>query len=576
MEESPSINGDNEVTRSRDAQKVRPEDLLWLPAIVAILIYLPVLGHEGVIDDRLLILDNPYLQNASGLVELWKQDLWEASAMHSSAQYYRPLPMTLYWLQMLLLGPKLWWLRLGNVLIFAGAAALLPRLLLRTNPKLGIPWVTTLSLCWALHPLHTEAVIWLSGRFDTLVLLLSLGTLFVNMGERRLFLVPVMLALALLTKEVAIALFPALLIGDFVRYGGFRSSLAAEWKKWLFSAFVVGVYLGLRRALGIYGATDILLGISPTVALSGFTDLSVTYGRLTFMPLGLDVHHWSTTRSIDLGIFVLAAYGYFFVHVFVQAWKRKAGTMVAGATLTILSLILASNVGPSQHVFGDRFWSLASVGLVLPLAQLLENREPLRRTWRVLGIGTSAVLGLLTVLRGTDWADEERLAERTLVQEPNHPHWLMISAHQALRRGETDEARTRLERVLQVEPKMGKAHNALCVTEMRSGRLEIAEKECRRAIELMPDNASAWLNLASVFVNGKRYEDTRKTAEKALALQPKNAEAEYLLAIVEANFERFDEARKHLARGLAISPRHSGLRKLEMQLDQLSAPRLTP
>jgi tetratricopeptide (TPR) repeat protein len=570
MEETSPIDDEIKAPTPKESWRLLPHHWLWIPAIVAFLIYLPTLGHEGVIDDRLLILDNPYLQTFSGLFDLWTRDLWEASAMHASAQYYRPLPMTLYWFQILLFGPKLWWLRLGNILMFAGAAAILPRLLLRSNPKLGIPWATTLALCWTLHPLHSEAVIWLSGRFDTLVLLLSLGTLFCNTDERRGRLVPWLLALALLTKEVGIALFPAILVGDFVKHGRWDRCLQVEGKKWLVSGLVVGAYLVLRRALGIYGATDIILGISPAVVLSGFADLSITYAKLTVLPLGLDVHHWSTARSLSVAIAVLITHGLLCGGAFILARKHQAGTMIAGCTLTLLSMMLASNVGPSQHVFGDRFWTLASVGLVLVLAQVLENREPLRRTWMVLGFVTSAVLGVLTVLRGTDWASEERLAERTLAQEPNHPHWLVISAHQALRRGQIEEARGRLERVLQIEPNMGKAHNALCVTEMRAGRLDLAEKECRRAIALMPDHASAWLNLASVYVNAKRYEDTRNAAEKALSIQPQNAEAEYLLAIVFANLEAFDEARKPLARGLAISPRHPGLRKLEAQLGSSS------
>lgn len=567
MEET--LPSDDEIKHAipKEGWQLRSNQMLWIPAIVAILIYLPTLGHQGVIDDRLLILDNPYLQNFSGLFALWTQDLWEASAMHASAHYYRPLPMTLYWFQILLLGTKLWWLRLGNILIFAGAAAILPRLFLRTNPKLGIPWATTLALCWALHPLHSEAVIWLSGRFDSLVLLLSLGTLFVNTDERRGRLVPVMLALALLTKEVGIALFPAILLGDFVKHGSWRQSLQLEGKKWLYSGLTVGVYLLLRRTLGIYGATDILLGISPSAVLSGFADLSITYAKLTFLPLGLDVHHWSIPRSFSLGIGILIAHALLFGGAFLFARKHNAGTMISGCTLTILALILASNIGPSQHVFGDRFWCLSSVGLVLVLAQVLENREPLRRTWMILGLGASAVLGMLTVLRGTDWASEERLAERTLAQEPNHPHWLIISAHQALRRGQIEEARGRLERVLQIEPKMSKAHNALCVTEMRAGRLDVAERECLEATHLAPENASAWANLASVYVNGKRYEETRKAAEKALTIQPKNVDAEYLLAIVAANRGVMDEARERVKRGLSYAPRHPGLKQLEKQLD---------
>ncbi|MBK9259325.1 MAG: tetratricopeptide repeat protein [Polyangiaceae bacterium] len=544
----------------------RAEHLIWLPALVAFVIYLPTLNHEGVIDDRLLILENPYLAKASGLFELWTQDLWEASAMHSSTQYYRPLPMTLYWMQIMLLGPKLWWLRLGNILIFAGTAALLPRLILRTHPKLGIPIATIISLCWALHPLNSEAVIWLSGRFDTLVLFFSVAALMANTHARKNILFPLFLALALLTKEVGIVLFPAVVLADIVQHGGLRSSVKAEGVKWLASLVVVGLYLALRRSLGIYGATDVLFGMSPSVFLSGLADLALTYTRLTFVPLGLDVHHWSVTRSLSTGLIVLGMFVAAFVGSFVYSWKRKKGAIIAACTLGCSSLMLAANVGPSQNVFGDRFWSLLGIGLVLVVSEAIETRAPIRRIWMVPSIAASVVLGMLTVLRGTDWQSEERMADRALEQEPDHPHWLMISSRHLLRRGFVDDARTTLERLIKIQPDMAKAHNALCVVELRSNRLEQAERECRSATRLSPDNASAWVNLASVHVNARRYEETREAAEKALSIQPKNPEAEYLLSLVHANLGAFDVAEQHVQRGLALSPDHKGLRKLEAQL----------
>jgi len=550
--------------------ETRQEYLLWLPAIVALLLYLPTLNHGLVGDDRFLIAENPYLTGISGLRTLWAEDLWAASGMHLDTNYYRPFVMTTYWIQTLLLGPKLWWLRLGNVLLHAGAAALLPRLLFRTNPKLGIPLASLAALLWAVHPLQSERVIWLSGRFDDVIVLLAIVILFVNDHARRVFWVPLTLAIALLSKEAGIALLPAIVAADIVRLEGFRPALKSEGPKWLAASMVVGLYLVLRKALGIYGAGDVFSGVAPSSLLSGLANLSITYARLTFLPLGLDVYHWYTAQSILVGAAIFVAHLVLLALVAVYAWKRRNGALIAGWIMSTLTLLLSSNIGVSQSVYGDRFWSFTGIALTFFLAEILEQRLPIPRLRLLPWLATSAVFALLTVLRGTDWASEESLAERTLIQEPNHPHWLVISAHQALRQGEIDEARQRLERVIELEPNMAKAHNALCVTELRAGRLERAEQECRKATQLTPNNASAWLNLASVFVNAKRYDETKEAAEKALRIQDKNVEAEYLLAIAHANLGAFDDARKHLARGLSYSPRHVGLRKLEAQLAQPS------
>jgi protein O-mannosyl-transferase len=424
------------------------------------------------------------------------------------------------------------------------------------------------TLLWAVHPMQTESVIWLSGRFDVLVVFFAVLTLLVNHHPRRILFVPLTLALALLSKEIGIALFPAIIGADIVRLGGLRPALKTEGSKWLGISFVVGSYLLLRKALGIYGASDLLGGLAPSVFLSGLAELSITYARLTLLPIGLDVYHWYTARSVGIGAAILVAHFAVFAMAIAYSWKRKQGVIAAGCTLSLLSLMLSSNVGPSQGIYGDRFWSFTGLALVFVIAELLEQRPPISRLRLLPWAAAAAVFGLLTLLRGFEWKSEEHLAVAALEQDPQNRHWLLLSSHHLLRRGQLDSAHDSLARLIELEPRMAKAFNALCVVELRRNRLDDAERECLEATRLSPENPSTWVNLASVYVNGRKYDETRKAAEKALSIQPKNVEAEYLLAIVEANLGAFDEARKHMERGLSYSPRHPGLRKLEAQLAQ--------
>lgn len=542
--------------------------MLWLPAVLSFLIYVPTLFHGGVTDDRPLILENPYLVHPAGVIDLWTHKLWEASAAYGAYMYpyYRPIPMTSFWVQIVLFGAKTWWLRLGNLFIHALTATLLPRFLLRASPRLSIPLATVIGLVWALHPLNSESVIWLSGRFDSLVLLFSMATLYANTTTRASKMVPVGLILALLTKEVAVVLLPTIVLFDVAKYGGWRESYHAEKKKWFASVAMFGLYLCIRYVAGVHDSGNALAAITPGYLLSGLAETTITYARLAVVPIGLDVHHWSEPQPLWLGLTIFSFYVIVFVGSYFFATRTKTPAVIAATCLAFFSLATTSTIGPAQFVFGDRFSMFAGVGVAIILGELLWRPALSQRVLIGLFALLSTILAILTLLRGADWESEEIMTERALARNPNHPHWLLLRAQYFLQQNRTIEARNDLERALRVAPDVGKAHVVLCVTELRAGNLERAAKECVVATQLEPLNCSAWNNLASVHANAGQYPKAVKAAQNAIRCRPSYAEAEYLLAVSYANLGTFDLAELHLERGLALAPAHPGLQTLAQQL----------
>lgn len=101
-----------------------------------------------------------------------------------------------------------------------------------------IPLVT--ALLFAAHPIHTEAVTYISGRSASLMTLFYLAALFsYTLGRDQhnkvyLYLTtPLLFACALATKETAITLPFALLLWEFVCGGNWRSSIKQQWPTWL-------------------------------------------------------------------------------------------------------------------------------------------------------------------------------------------------------------------------------------------------------------------------------------------------------------------------------------------------------
>jgi hypothetical protein len=132
--------------------------------------------------------------------------------------------------------------------LFHAASSIMVFLLARTifAGAMGVSFVA--GLLFALHPVHAEAVDWISGRADPMCTFFSLASLWTyalyrERPHRTLYAVSLAaFVLALFSKEVAIA-FPLLPLGyDLFRKGRVRPAATGYFA-------VLGAYLLLRRAV---------------------------------------------------------------------------------------------------------------------------------------------------------------------------------------------------------------------------------------------------------------------------------------------------------------------------------------
>jgi len=115
---------------------------LWLfaiaLAIAPILVYLPVWNAGFIWDDDAHLTRNPCVIGPLGLSDVW-----------STAQaFYYPLVLTTFWVLHKLVGLNPWPYHILNVLLHAGSAVLLWRIL----QELEIPGAWLGAALWALHP----------------------------------------------------------------------------------------------------------------------------------------------------------------------------------------------------------------------------------------------------------------------------------------------------------------------------------------------------------------------------------------------------------------------------------------
>ena len=226
-----------------------------LVALVAAAAYAATLGYDLVWDDTLLIQQSWRLHHWHALPSMLTSHFW--SEVGEVSHYYRPLITLTFFLDLQIWGLHPLGFHLTNVL--AHAAVTLAVLAVARRTLDGEPAAAICALAFALHPLHTESVSFVSGRTDviaTLFFLLALLAYERGRARERWGSIAWSLAaylLALLAKEVAIALPVVLMLWDRLVRGDLRDRGAAWRAAPRYAAYgaVTALYLGLRLfALG--------------------------------------------------------------------------------------------------------------------------------------------------------------------------------------------------------------------------------------------------------------------------------------------------------------------------------------
>ncbi|MFA6110742.1 MAG: glycosyltransferase family 39 protein, partial [Candidatus Latescibacterota bacterium] len=139
---------------------------LWPAVLVAVpcLVYLQTLGYPFQYDDFHSIVDNYHLRDPRNLLAFFVDPtLFSARPEHAM---YRPLLLVTLALNWAVSGSATWSYHLVNLALHAGCGLLLWRighLLLGDRDAAGVG-----ALVFALHPINSEAVCYLSSRSETL------------------------------------------------------------------------------------------------------------------------------------------------------------------------------------------------------------------------------------------------------------------------------------------------------------------------------------------------------------------------------------------------------------------------
>ena len=539
-----------------------------------VLVYANTLGNQFVMDDELYILRNPQVTDPS------PHRLFSPNPVSA---VFRPVTFATLAMNWALGGPNPAGYHLVNLLLQAGTAWLLYILLqqLLANVPDGRAIAFAAALLFAVHPIHTEAVDWVVGRAELLAAAFLFAGWILHLRDRPAASLGCF-ALALLSKESAIAFFPLLLAGDYA---------TGKWKprvRYALAASLAALYLGVlwRVQGGRFGPAGIPMTDNPLAALpTGWRILNAlrvawkyvaleAYPRVLScdysfnqIPIYRDWRHTlpaAVAAAVTLGAWIWAVR------------KRQAGWILAGGIYFAGFAVTANLLVPTGTILGERLAYLPSAGFCLLLA-LLWNR--LRRTkpalaWELMA-AVVLILSVRTIVRNRDWKDAFALYSSAVRAVPNDAKMHANLGGQYFERDDLDSAAKEYQSALQINPDSPDALASYAVLELRRGNYPHAGAMMEEALSMSARNNLYYdfmmVNFAAILMKTNRANGALAYLDREIAEAPGYAPAWSMRA--ELHFERgeFAAARADAEAALRINRGDLQARDVLRRLAEVSA-----
>ena len=487
---------------SRFLERTRPNWIRCLTlALFGIVVRLPALSGDLIWDDASLIRDNPFSKSPLLIPEAFRHYL----ALDGSSPHYRPIQNISYFLDYVIWNNDPFGYHLSNLIWHVGSGLLLYFLLLRLFEPFrdrfaGRPNVISgaaffVALFWVVHPVHSAAVDYISGRADSLAFFFASAAWLVYLRARpvgpilprfALYLAAAILALVSLCARETGCIWLVLFV--FYLFAFDRQS---PWRfKSIVSAVVVclaGIYAGLRRL-----PSEHLL--SPAQDASSLGERAILmvralgdYAQLMVFPWNLHVER--TVRLTESGTAnwrallttnYLSVMGVAFAALLLAGALRKGKGQpirLLGAAWFVLGYLPISNLFPLNATVAEHWLYLPSVGLLIFVAGCWQEAPP---SWRRVGVafGCVAMLGLSvrSFVRSGDWLNAETFYRHTLAAGSAKNRVALNLAQTYAAREDYPKAEALLRKLVESDPNYAMAQNALGHLLLREGKTAEAEK----------------------------------------------------------------------------------------------------
>ena len=510
-------------------------------AAIGFLVHLPALQGQPVWDDDYLAHDNPFIKSPLLALEAFRHYLF----LDSYSPHYRPVQNLSFMADYYFWNTDPAGFHLTNILLHVGSGLLLYRLLILLFRKGAGIWNNTdsrsnfaaslaaflIAALWMVHPVHSAAVDYISGRADSLAFLFAAGGWLLVLhgravqspGIKLIFysLAGICGVLSLCSREIACVWILLFLVHTlaFARNIRRKTKIVTV----ICCVCVLTIYAGLHQLPGERvekgGSEHWSAPVRATLMLRSLGD----YGRLMVFPANLHMERtifepnnyrtrqsWRNSADSEylsiLGLCILAAFIYGCAKAGIGQRMRVIGAIWFLAAYLPISNIVSLNATVAEH-----WLYLPSVGFLIFLAGCtFDLPRSFQRPLAGVAVFAVVALGIRSTIRSTDWCDPETFYKRTLAAGGGGAR---VEVNLGLiygRHGDYAKAEKLFRHILALTPNYPIARTNLADVLSRQGKLTEAEALLTNAAKIAPleskEYPRTWMgiyNLAGLRHNAK-------------------------------------------------------------------------
>jgi pentatricopeptide repeat protein len=478
------------------------------------------------LDDTPLVQNRiDYLKNPAHIFDSFKESVmyWQ----DRDAFYYRPILTVSFILDAFIFRGNFWGYHISNIIYHIISTILVYNLLLKLKARKNT--AKFFSFLFAIHPVFIQAIAWVPGRNDTILLMFGISAFFyfinylIDGHLKDLAFFTFFFFLSIFSKETA-AVF--LLIFPLYYFLVFDQKKKVYLKRLLILMFISFflVFLWYFMARKFSDTRNSYLSLILHINWPQYLIKEVIPGYLIylgkfFVPVSLSVFPLVIGNSLNLLLgllfFSLILISYFFG----LSEKKKALFGIFWFLILLFPTLIKVMVSEPLIIYEHRLY-LPSFGILFFFSQVDFLSSLLKKKYAFRIIVFLLFIFYLLINRSHIYNFKDSLSFWKAAYSTSSAHYVTS---------------------------VGLSAEYLII-----GDFDNAENVFKHLDEIKPDSEISHLGFASLYYHKKDFDKSKAEAKKALERNPNSVRARHYIANIEGSLGRYDEAEKYYLEAISL------------------------
>lgn len=418
-----------------------------------------------------------------------------------------------------------------------------------------------ITFLFAIHPLATEAVVWIAGRKDVVYLfffLLSwLSYLKYYHSEKRLYLIISIFfgAISLLSKVQAITLPFVLIISDLMLDKKFELKRLVNKIPFLILAFLTALY-------AISGEGELVADkfSAPLSFIDKLIYSAIAFGLYVYKILfpfdQIAIHRFPESGSPEYMFGIISGILALVVIAGGTFLAYKKNPRLAGGLLFFMVCIfpVLHIVAVNSALIYERFTYLAAVGIFMAIFSIVEKKPAIESGIAYVMIVVGIMFTGLTYARIPVWKNSLSLWDDIIEKDPGVPTSFMNRGEYYEAKGEIDKAFSDFTEVIKLAPKRPDGYHNRAVIYFKKNDIANALTDNANALLYAPENSDILVNRGDLYFNLNKNDSAILFYKKAIEIKPDHAKAYYDCGSAYFKLADYNNAVKYYKKAIEIIP----------------------